>query len=235
MSRSHRRRFEKMIPQILQRAGRQCGLCGARFESDVQVFAGFSRSDRIVLTGECCRPALFSVHATGTYSPDNGLPIQLARTQLELQLDAWVPADEPTDASPSQGGDLLPRLTPVSPATEAEHRKADDSAWFIDNPNRAHRLRPAYARELAALSAPLDLEGLPQQHCWEMLVRQVGNGRCVRLAFCRDAQTSVPDVEAVIRDIFDAVSRPSASGYIQSQEIAEIVCRHQPTLSVEVA
>jgi hypothetical protein len=240
MSRSHRRRFEKTIPGILERAGRHCGLCGTQFEHNANVFAGFSRKDRVVLTGECCRPVLFSVHATGTYSAGNARPVQMTRTQLQLQLESWVPTDDAFESSPGQSDDPLARLKPAPPASpmtqaQAEPWKTDDANWFTDNPARAHRLRAAYDEELAALSAPHKREGLAQGYSWEMLVRQVGKGRCVRLAFCRDTLATVPDVEEVIRDIFDAVSRPGASGFIHTQEVAEIVRGHQLDCSVDVA
>ncbi|MFJ3485015.1 hypothetical protein ACIPL1_16745 [Pseudomonas sp. NPDC090202] len=229
MSRSYRRRFEKTFPRILERAGRHCGLCGAQFEYNASVFAGFSREDRVVLTGECCRPVLFSVHATGFYPSCNGLPIQMQHVQLELQLGSWVPADESAEEKSAERTDHLIRFDTSSPASmhsvETAPWKADDTTWFMENPTRAHRLRPAYDEELTALTVPIT-PGLPEGHGWEMLVRHVGKGRCIRLAFCRATQAVIPDLEEVIQGIFEAVSRTGASGFIQAEDVVEIINRH---------
>jgi len=67
---------------------------------------------------------------------------------------------------------------------------------------------------------------IPDDHRWEILVRQIKKGQRARLAFCRNIQMEIVDVEAVIHAIFDTVASPRSGEMITVEEIAALAKRY---------
>jgi hypothetical protein len=114
---------------------------------------------------------------------------------------------------------LTERLRALRPEKVKE---LTDAKWFKENPERSHRLRPMFPGELD----PPD--EAPPDHKFRVLVRQVGPGTHLRLLFCPNVNTPVPNGEALIHAIFDVVSAEGRvpGNPISTDEVAELAERY---------
>jgi hypothetical protein len=100
--------------------------------------------------------------------------------------------------------------------------KADDRAWFENNPTRSHRLRRLFPGESTGMSD----EAIPPGHELQILVRQVEPGLRARHGFYRNLAADIPDVEAVLHALFDVVVNKRA-GPISGQDLEELARKYE--------
>jgi hypothetical protein len=234
MNRVERRRFEKEFLRLLKKTGGVCGLCGEALTHNSQTFGGTTLDNRVVLTGECCSHKLQMVMGTGVYINKN----------IDVTLSVLGTSRSDLHVSPSEAFSTVRHMrtdinTLDNAAIELMRRgglhkpptnvsfadspwKLDDAAWFKTHPNRSHRLRPMCPGEAASLSPQLMQIEIPENHRWEILVRQVKKGQRIRTVFLRNTQACIPDADEVIHAIFDLVCEPGRSGKINNEEVAAL-------------
>jgi hypothetical protein len=234
MNRVERRRFEKKFLRLLKKSGDVCGLCGEALTHNSQMFGGTTLVNRVVLTGECCSHKLQMVKGTGVYINKN----------INAILSVLGTSRSDLHVSPSEAFSALKHMrsdinTLDKAATKLMRRgglhkpptnisfvdspcQLDDAAWFKTHPNRSHRLRPMCPGEAESLSPQLMQIEIPENHRWEILVRQVKEGQRIRTVFLRNTQACIPDADEVIHVIFDLVCEPGRSGKINNEEVAAL-------------
>lgn len=239
MNRAARRRFDKEFSKVLKTSGDACGLCGEALKHNSQTFGGIAPGNHVVLTGECCAQRLETVMGSGVYINENTDAILsvmnasksssgdappdplVAARQLRLGISAL---DKATAELMRKGG---VKRSPSSISITDNPWKTDDATWFKNHPGRSHRLRPLHPEEATTLPAGLMHSELPDDHRWEILVRQVKEGQRIRTALCRNTKMSIPDVEEVIHAIFDIVMKAEGSGVISVEEVAALATRYR--------
>jgi hypothetical protein len=109
----------------------------------------------------------------------------------------------------------------------------DDAAWFVANPQRAHRIRPPFAGELQARAGTvlvvcderIDPE-LPTEDNCQVLVRQIEPGLRVSMALCWALdEEPIPNVEAIAHAVFDLLARKTTerAEWIYLRQLAALV------------
>ncbi|EMN8299887.1 hypothetical protein ACX1FK_28105 [Pseudomonas aeruginosa] len=239
MNRSERRRYDKEFSKILKNDGDNCGVCRKPLQHNSRTFGGVLPGGQVVLTSECCYRQLEVVMGSGVFISQNADAVRDVLNQAK-GIAGGQPASDPFEASKrlQSGIENLDKL--VGQAKEragisgpiqnvslvATPWKTDDAQWFESHPGRSHRMRVAYPGELQKLSADLKSTVIPGGHQWEILVRQIEQGRRVRTIFCRNIGIEIPDVEEIIHALFDHVSNPKAAGIVTVEEIAALAQRY---------
>ncbi|MEE4183740.1 hypothetical protein [Pseudomonas viridiflava] len=235
MNRSERRRYEKEFSKVLKKAGDNCGICRKPLRHNSRTFGGVLADGRAALAGECCQTHLDVVMGSGVYINQNTDAILNVLGQAKGD-SGGQPASDALDASrrlQSGIGSLEEMVEhtkrragvtgPVQGISLTDTPwKSDDAQWFDSHPDRSHRLRPMHPGEQDTLPVKMRDAIIPDDHRWEILVRQIKKGQRVRSAFCRNTRVEIPDVEAVIHAIFDNVINPQHLGAVTVQEVAEL-------------
>jgi hypothetical protein len=208
MDKTARRRLERDLEKLLERDGDHCTLCRRPFAHGDTTFGGATADGRAAVTGGCCADRLTHTVAGGVY-------LDLAGAYADLVADITERA--------GVGG------FPTALSVTDSPWKCDDAAWFQANPNRPHRLRPMFPGEEPTLMR--GTIALPVRHEMWVLVRQVEPGQRVRLAFVRNLDCPIPDVEAILHAMFDLVARGDLGEVLPVATVAELAQRHAAAAS----
>lgn len=232
MNRSERRHFDKEFAKLLKTDGERCTFCHTPFEHNCKTYGGMGGVGRVVITTECCRSKVAEVHASGVFITrhSGAVPELAGRSGKPLS-----PEDLDKAVTSLQGhfqevdnlsGNLMKRAGLKNRAANVFMResawKSDDAAWFKKHPNRSHRLRPMFDGELSTMPPKVGALDIPDRHKLEIIVRQMEVGKRIRMIFCRNIDTPIPDVEEIIHAIFDSVSQPTKRGFISVKDIAAL-------------
>jgi hypothetical protein len=194
LSWTQRRQVERAIARLMQKDGDRCSLCHAGFTNNSVTYGGIGRDDRPALVGDCCMDKLRWIMTCGLYfAPHCEIAADLARK-----------------AGLSTVGIVSAGVSPLS---------CDDRKWFAANPQRSHRLRPAFPGELAASRVSIPM---PSGHEVQYLVRQVEPGKRIRLPFCRDIACPIPGIEPIVHALFDIYSQGPAGAPPRVVSVAEV-------------
>lgn len=243
MNRAERRRFEREFPKIVRRSGDNCGLCGLELMHNTKAYGGFDLNHCVVLVGECCVHRMSAIHRTGIYfSQATGARhsdecVELSRKSTGTDVDVAVRAlhafysgvDRMTADTLRDGGvdSIAPDLVDIADSPW----KDDDAKWFRDHPNRSHRLRAVYPGEAESVAGRVSPAEVPAHHQMVILVRQVSVGRRLRIAFYRNLEAPIPDIEELIHAIFDTVTQPGRRGAIRAEEVMALANRYSSAMS----
>ena len=228
MSRADRRRFEKEFKKLPKPDN--CMICGNALVHNTRTFGGLAADGSVVLAGECCERRVVTPMVAGLYltrgidglmprtnqgngksnSPED---VQRALGAIQSHFDDL---DSRTRAMMRQGG--IPRQAQNIFVAD-QPWKEDDAAWFRNNPDRSHRLRPMLAGEAATLPSEVTITEIPANHRLEILVRQVEPGARIRVVFCRNTDCALPDREDIMHALFDTVAMSGNRGIIDAQKI----------------
>lgn len=238
MNRAERRRFEKEFATILRNDGDHCTLCRRELQHNERTFGGKTGAGTVALTTECCRSQLVVEAMTGLYT--NRFPEAMPAISGKRRSKV-APQGELTNALDA----LQSHFSAIDDiATDARKRagvrgtgavnlqasawKADDAAWFASHPDRSHRLRPMADDEAATYPPGLVDQPMPENHRFEVVIRQIEPGRRVRLPFGRNVSVPIPDHEAIIHALFDRIAAGGGPGRVVSvREIAEVAKLHE--------
>lgn len=228
MSRVDRRRFEKEFKKLPKPDN--CMICGSALVHNSKTFGGLAANGDIVLAGECCERYVVTPMVQGLYltrgvdaftlgtNPGNGK--SNSQKDVERAIDAlqshYGDLDKRTKRLMRQGG-IAGRAKNIFVADQPW--KADDAAWFKNNPQRSHRLRAILEGEAATLPPQVTTAEVPANHRLEILVKQVEPGARIRTLFCRNMEFALPDREDVIHALFDTVAKSGNRGIIDAQRI----------------
>lgn len=239
MNRSERRRYEKEFPKVLKKAGDNCGICRKPLRHNSRTFGGVLSDGRAALAGECCQDQLDVVMGSWVYINQNTDAIRDVLGQIKGNSGGQPVADALEASRRLQSG--IGGLEEIIESTKRRAGltgpvqgisltdtpwKTDDANWFESHPDRSHRLRPMHPGEQETVPSQMKAAIIPDDHRWEILVRQIKKGQRARLAFCRNIQMEIPDVEAVIHAIFDTVASPRSGEIITVEEIAALAKRY---------
>jgi hypothetical protein len=215
MTRRERELAERKIGRLIESDGDNCSLCRAPFIHNAKSYCGVSHDGIAAITGECCASKLRHVLGAGFYvdktrrydflektSPSQKEP----RTAQEIAeaINAYQTCIEEADRfraeTVKRGG--MPLSSKGTVYMMDTPWKDNDREWFEDHPDRSHRLRSRFDEEL-----PPDVENCPPPgHEQQTLVRQLEPGKRIRVFFHRNVNVEIPDVESVIRALFDLVA-----------------------------
>lgn len=227
MKRADRRRFEKEFKKLPKPDN--CMICGTALVHNTRTFGGLVADGSVVLAGECCERHVVAPMVSGLYltrgvdglllsanrgNGKNNIPEDLGR--LDAIQSHFSDLDNRTLAMMRQGG-IPAQAQNIFVANQPW--KADDAAWFKNNPDRSHRLRPMLEGEEATLPPKITTKEIPANHRLEILVRQVEPGVRIRTIFCRNINFPLPDHEAIVHALFDTVSKPGSQGIIDPQKL----------------
>ncbi|AYG64522.1 hypothetical protein [Rhizobium jaguaris] len=232
MRRADRRRFEKEFRTLIDRDSEACTLCRRPFEHNNKTYGGLTPGGRTVLTGDCCREKVEYVMASGVYviRKIHEIPIadrksikRLSSSEMEGAVEVM---HDHFDELDSISGRVMKQAGLKGEARalflEDTAWKKDDAAWFKNNPDRSHRLRPMFESEASSLPEDVLQFQAPKGHKMEVLVRQVEVGKRARTLICRNTEIPIPDLEEVIHALFDTVSQRKDQGVITAEEIASL-------------
>jgi hypothetical protein len=203
-----RRRIEREIRKILEKDADHCTLCRRPFAHGDRSCGGATADGKAAVTGECCADQLTHMIAGGVY-------LDLADAYADITADMVKRA--------GVGG------FPTALSVTDNPWKRDDAAWFRANPRRSHRLRPMFPGEAPTLMRRSI--ALPSRHEMQVVVRQVEPGKRVRLAFGRNLDCPIPDVEAILHAMFDLVARGDLGEVLPVATVAELAQRHAAAAS----
>ena len=159
LSRAARRRADREITKLIKRDGDRCSLCHAALTHNCKTFGGVTASGAVAITGECCASKLAFVLGAGFYLDRNhrydflrsrgsgeACPDEAAAAAIDRYREGIAAADRWT-------ADILKRSgTPQAPRVLMSlfdsPWKDNDKAWFEENPDRSHRLRPLFPGEI---------------------------------------------------------------------------------------
>ena len=228
MSRADRRRFEKEFKKLPKPDN--CMICGSALVHNSRTLGGLAADGSVVLAGECCERHVVTPMVQGLYltrgvdgltpgaNPGNGKsnsPEDVERAIGALQSH-YGDLDNRTDRLMQQGG-IPAKAKNIFVADQPW--KADDAAWFKNNPDRSHRLRPMLEGEAATLPPEVTKTKIPANHRLEILVRQVEPGARIRTVFCRNTEFPLPDREDIMHALFDTVAKSGNRGIVDAQRI----------------
>lgn len=239
MDKQERRRIDRDIQKIFADDADQCSICRSPFPHNGKTFLGRMAGRKGAVVGECCVDQLNLVMGEGVYLTkgydvlEQGTSSGRAPSSQQEIDDALSAIQTYVADTDKKAGDIIRRAGVTSERGSVNMLpspwKTDDANWFQANPSRSHRLRTAHAGEVEALPSDYTDEPLPPRHEMQIVVRQVEPGARVRLAFGRNLDTPVPDDEAVLHALFDAISgsRPGDK-VISVAEIAALAARYSP-------
>lgn len=153
------RRFEKEFKKMPKPDN--CTICGTECAHNSRTFGGLCADSTIVLAGECCERSVVTPMVPGVYPTraiDGLLPLANAGARkggtspenVERAIGAirshFGDLDSRTQALMQRGG-IAAQAKNIFVADQPW--KANDPAWFQDNPDRSHRLRPMLEGEVA--------------------------------------------------------------------------------------
>jgi hypothetical protein len=209
MNRSERRRMNRRLSELMKRD--RCSICGAGLPHNTKTFGGLNKRGEVALAGECCVDQMAHLHGAGFFThraydflEPRGQRRQRGRVKYSAEeiaaviTNSQVAIDE-TDrrlAGVERRGGVT-HLSKVHMLDSAW--KADDRAWFEANPWRSHRIR----RPLEGENFPVTER--PEHHSLVVVVRQVEPGSRIRTACCLRDGAPLPDDEALLHAVFDAV------------------------------
>jgi hypothetical protein len=234
MKPSARKRVERQITELMRRDGDRCSSCKAPFPHNSRTFGGVTVGGDAALVGECCRGKLRETILSGLYvdqryrntslgqsgqGPQPRSPSEVAQA-IDAMQRSFQRIDQATDTIKAKGGIAAKN---VRLNTLDSPWKDDDARWFAANRTRSHRLRLAFAGELEGL--PFSAEPIPAGHEFQILVRQVQPGTRLRIAFCRNMEVPIPDIEPLLHAAFDMVSA-SEGGVLSTDEMADLALRY---------
>ncbi|KAB0490863.1 MULTISPECIES: hypothetical protein [Pseudomonas] len=239
MNRSERRRYEKEFPKALKKAGDNCGICRKPLKHNSRTFGGVLSDGCAALAGECCQNQLDVVMGSGVYINQNTDAIMGVLEQMKGDSGGQPVADALEASRRLQSGiggleDIVERTMrrgglsrPAQGISLTDTPwKTDDAQWFETHSARSHRLRPMHPGEHETIPTQMKEAVIPDDHRWDILVRQIQKGHRARLAFCRNALMEIPDVEEVIHAIFDTVANARPGDTITADKIAALAKRY---------
>ena len=236
MNRSERRNLDRDLRQLMKKDGDRCTVCHADLPHNGRTYYGRA-AGAAAIAGECCRSKLTVEVGSGLYvqgdydvlsrtgggGPPPGSPDEFEAAIGRIQqgvagIDGLAASAKARAGITGRRGQVSLMDTPW---------KADDAAWFETRPDRAHRLRPLLKGELESFPPTAAPNALPPDHEIQVVIRQVEPGQRIRMPFGRNLATPIPDIEAVIHALFDAVSqRRGASPNISVEEVATLAKRY---------
>lgn len=230
-----RRRVERQIADLMGRDGDRCSSCKAPFPHNSRTFGGITAGGDAALVGECCQRKLKEIVLSGLYvdqryndmpregqagqGPQPRSPSEVAEA-IDAMQRSFQRIDQAANDIKAKGGVAAKN---VRLNTSDSPWKDDDARWFEANQTRSHRLRPAFPGELEGL--PHFTDPIPAGHELQMLVRQVQPGTRLRIAFCRNMEIPIPDIEPLLHATFDMVSA-SEGGVLGTNEVAELALKY---------
>jgi hypothetical protein len=240
MNRAERRRIDREIKKVIQSDGDNCNICRRPFQHNEKTFYGRSTAGTAVVLGECCLPRLEygvgqGLYVGRTYDVLSGIaqPVSKKRKKPE-DIEGAVDAFQTFFANVDAVADDASNRAGISTARSSVNVlpslwKSDDAAWFAENRDRSHRLRPAFPGEAETLPSDYSDTVLPPRHEFQMLVRQVEPGQRIRTAFARNLDTPIPDIEPVIHALFDTMfSQRDPGAVISVEEVAKLAKLYVP-------
>jgi hypothetical protein len=204
---SARRQIERVIAGIMRNDGDRCSLCHAAFTNSAATYGGICHDEGPALVGNCCMEKLQLIVTAGIYLTPHAYSQECA---AEVARKAGL-------------------NTPVVMGSATTPWSCDDRQWFAANPQRSHRLRPAFPGELDALrgSNPSCELQAPPDHEIQFVVRQVEPGKRIRLPLCRDIACPIPDIEPILHAIFDIYSKGGPAGTpVSVAEVKELALKY---------
>lgn len=238
MKPSSRRRLEREIREIMRTDGDNCSLCRRPLEFNDRTFGGVTRTGDACLVGECCASKL-RVTILGGVFLSSDFPIPAARDDHDAN-SSYSPSvvDEAVEifraagtARETQRKDVAARAG-IDPEktilhTERSEWKEDDASWFAANPTRTHRLRPIIGGEKDSFGS-VGNQKIPPFHQFQVVVRQVEPGARVRVPFCRDLSTPIPDDDDILHAVFDAISSGKGGSTISTGDVVRAAGKARP-------
>jgi hypothetical protein len=234
MKPSARKRVERQITELMRRDGDRCSSCKAPFPHNSRTFGGVTVGGDAALVGECCQGKLKEMVLSGLYvdqrykdmplrqtgeMPQPRAPFEVAEA-IDAMQRSFRRIDQATDTIKAKGGIAAKNMRLN---TSDSLWKDDDARWFAANQTRTHRLRSAFPGELEGL--PHSTEPIPPGHEFQMLVRQVQPGTRLRIAFCRNLEVPIPDIEPLLHATFDMVSA-SEGGVLSTGDVADLALKY---------
>jgi len=214
LPRQQRRRINRQLHRLLRRDA--CSICGSALKHNSRTTSGLDAQGKVVLAGECCTSRVAVTFGRGLYS--------------DRKYDFLLPRESKSNTEPVSNEQIIEAIATCQEVIAATDKrvddiercggikgtskvnlldspwKADDSGWFAQNQDRAHRVRMPFPGE-----GDKEVAETPAGHALIILVRQVKPGTRIRAAVTLDVGfLPLPDDEATVHALFEVAMEHEA-------------------------